>query len=197
MGSNNFLFWQEGDPRKKVSPDVYVVFGVAQRSRDSYKAWEEGGHLPAVVFEITSGKTHHEDAQTKRALYERTLRVAEYFQYDPRSDYLRPRLQGPRLDENGAYQPILLENGRRLRSEQLNLDLILDGDMLRLYDPIRQEYLPTPQEQAARLEAETARAVAQAVRAEAQTQRADAAEAELARLRARLAALENNENSQP
>ena len=29
---------------------------------------------------------------TKRPLYERTLRVPEYFLFDPTGDYLRPRL---------------------------------------------------------------------------------------------------------
>lgn len=205
VGSNNFLFWQEGDPHKKVSPDVYVVFGVAQRSRDSYKAWEEGGHLPAVVFEITSGKTRREDAETKLTLYERTLHVPEYFQYDPRSDYLNPRLRGHRLDENGVYQPIPLVNNR-LHSQQLNLDLVLDDDgVLRLYDLATQTLLPAPQEQAAlafaaQIRADNAQARAEDAeeraedanrRAQAEAERAEAAETELARLRARLAALEN------
>src|SRR5215471_10579931 len=45
VSGNNFLYWQEGDPKKRVSPDCYVVFGVGMRQRDSYKAWEESGKL--------------------------------------------------------------------------------------------------------------------------------------------------------
>lgn len=29
VSGNNFVFWKEGNPRAKVSPDVYVVFGAA------------------------------------------------------------------------------------------------------------------------------------------------------------------------
>ena len=169
VSGNNFLFWQEGAPGKRVSPDCYVVFDVAPGPRDSYMAWKEGGRLPAVVFEFTSRKTQREDMEKKFPLYEQALKVPEYFRFDPTGDYLHPRLQGFRLDANGAYQPIPLENDR-LHSEQLGLDLVLDGETVRLYDPARRTFLPTPQEQAAR---------------------AEAAEAEIERLHARLAALEN------
>lgn len=187
VSGNNFLFWQEGDPRKKVSPDCYVVPGVSPDPRDSYMAWRENGRLPSVVFEFTSRKTQKEDMHTKRPLYEQVLRVPEYFQFDPTGDYLRPRLQGLRLDANGVYQPIAWENGR-MHSQQLGLDLVTEGETVRLFDPARQELLLTPQEQAERVQVEAARAQAEA-------ERADAAEVELARLRARLAALESLENN--
>jgi Uma2 family endonuclease len=197
VSGNNFLYWQEGDPKKCVSPDGYVVFEVPQRPRDSYFAWQENGRLPAVVFEFTSGKTRREDLHGKRDLYERTLRVPEYFLFDPTGDFLRPhRLQGFRLDESGTYQPIPLVDDR-LHSQQLNLDLVLEGDALRLSDPVRQTFLLTPQEHAARADAEAARAQTEAQRAQTEAQRAQAeaqraqtAEAELARLRARLTVLE-------
>ena len=180
VSGNNFLFWQEGDPRKKVSPDCYVVPGVSPDPRDSYMAWKEGGKLPSVVFEFTSRKTQREDTDTKRPLYEQTLKVPEYFQFDPTGDYLRPRLQGLRRDENGVYQPIPFVNDR-MHSEQLGLDLIAEGETVRLFDPAHQVFLLTPQESAERAQAEAARA--------------DAAEAELAHLRARLAALENTNST--
>lgn len=164
VSGNNFLFWEEGNPRARISPaDCYVVFGVENRPRDSYMAWKEGGRLPAVVFEFTSRKTQREDMDTKLPLYERELKVPETFQFDPTGDYLRPRLQGFRLDENGAYRPIPLVNNR-LHSEQLNLDLVWEGETVRLFDPARGEFLLNPQEQADEIE----------------------------RLRARLAALEEN-----
>src|SRR5579862_4067881 len=46
VSGSNFLYWEEGNPKARVSPDCYVIFGVAKKLRDSYKAWEEGGHLP-------------------------------------------------------------------------------------------------------------------------------------------------------
>ena len=74
VSGNNFLYYEEGNPKERVSPDGYVVFGVPQRDRDSYKVWEEGGHLPAIVFEFTSRKTRAEDLTTKRHLYEQILK---------------------------------------------------------------------------------------------------------------------------
>lgn len=173
VSGNNFIYYQQGDPTKRVSPDCYVVNGVEKRLRDSYKMWEEGGRAPAVVFEFTSKKTRKEDVQIKRPRYEQVLRVPEYFQFDPTGDYLKPRLQGFRLQGN-LYVPISLQNDR-LYSEQLELELVQEGERMRLYDPVRGEYLLT--------------AVEQAQRAEQEAQRADAAEAEAARLRAELESL--------
>ena len=173
VSGNNFVFYQEGEPGKRVSPDAYVVFGVEMRPRDSYMAWREDGKLPHVVFEFTSRKTCKEDTEVKRPLYEQVLRVPEYFLFDPTGDYLRPRFQGFRLVD-GRYVPLEVVQGR-LHSEQLGLDLVQRGEELRLYDPARQEWLLSP------LERE------QAWRAEAEARRA--AEAEVQRRRAELDAL--------
>ena len=173
VSGNNFVYYQEGNPKKCVSPDCYVVFGVPKHMRDSYMSWREGGRLPSVVFEFTSRKAAGEDTDTKRPLYENVLQIAEYFLFDPTGDYLEPRLQGFRLIE-GRYQPIPVEDGR-MHSEQLGLDLVQQGETLRLFDPQRGVFLPTGLEMARRAEAE----------AEARAE----AESEVARLRAELAAL--------
>lgn len=173
VSGNNFVFWEEGNPRARISPDAYVVYGVSPEARDSYMAWNEGDRLPSVVFELTSRKTQREDTDTKLPLYEQTLRTPEYFLFDPTGDYLRPRLQGYRL-ENGHYVRLELVNDR-LHSEQLGLDLVQEGEGLRLFDPLRDEFLPTPLELNRQMEAES---IAR-----------QAAEAENERLRAEIAAL--------
>ncbi len=174
ISGNNFFYWQEGDPKKRVSPDVYVVFGVDKRPRDCYKVWEEGGKTPDVVFEITSKKTRREDTHTKRRLYERVLKVSEYFLFDPKGDYLRPRLQGYRLVRE-EYVPLELVDGR-LYSERLGLELVEAGENLYLYKPVRRERLLTALELAQRaVEEAAARAVADQRAAEA-AQRAEAAD---------------------
>src|SRR5581483_1274951 len=179
VSGNNFLYYEEGNPKARVSPDCYVVFGVEKRQRDFYKVWEEGGKYPSVVFEFTSKKTRREDTHKKLPLYEQVLQVPEYFLFDPTGDYLKPRLQGYRL-VGGRYDHLLPVNNR-LHSEQLGVDLVEEGETLCFYD--RQgERLLTPLEQARRANSE-------AQRAEAEAQRADAAEAEIARLRAELEAL--------
>lgn len=163
VSGNNFVFWEEGNPKARISPDAYVVFGAEMRLRDSYMAWKEGGLLPNVVFEVTSRKTQREDVESKLPLYEQTLQTPEYFLFDPTGDYLRPRLQGYRLVD-GRYDRLELVNGR-LHSEQLGLDLVQDDETLRLFDPAKSEFLPDFLEQAYRMET---------------------AEAELARLRAEI-----------
>ncbi len=204
VSGNNFIYYEEGNPKARISPDTYVVFGVPKRVRDSYKAWEEGGHLPAVIFEFTSKKTRQEDVRKKRPLYEQVLRVPEYFQFDPTGDYLNPRLQGLRLVQ-GSYVPILMLEDR-LHSEQLNLDLVQEGEDLRLYAPQHQAWLLTPLEQAQRAAAEARRAEEQTQRAaelerraQEEAYRADTeararaeAEAEIARLRAEIELLQRS-----
>jgi Uma2 family endonuclease len=174
VAGNNFLFWSEGEPRRRVSPDTYVVFGVRQRPRDSYKSWEEGGRLPAFVLEVTSRRTRSEDNEDKFDLYERVLRIPEYFRYDPTGDYLRPQLQGLEL-VGDRYSPLPMEEGQRVLSKQLNLYLTVRGDGLRLQRPATDELIPTLKE------AEAARRQAEAERQRAET--------EIERLRAELEAL--------
>ena len=36
------MYYVEGDPRKSISPDVLVAFGLGKKPRGNYKVWEEG-----------------------------------------------------------------------------------------------------------------------------------------------------------
>jgi Uma2 family endonuclease len=200
ISGNNFLYWQEGVRKAVVSPDVYVVFGVEKRQRDLYKLWEEG-QTPAVVFEFTSRKTRTEDIYDKLPVYEKVLRVPEYFLFDPTGDYLYPPLQGFRL-RDGEYVAMEMA-GSRLHSDQLGLDLVWEGETVRLFDPKTGDWLRTPAEEfqraeeARQLAAEaemrareaTQRANEAELRAQAEAQARQDAEAEAQRLRAELEAL--------
>jgi Uma2 family endonuclease len=146
VSGNLFIYYEEGNPKAVVSPDVFVVFGVSPGQRKSYKTWQEGGKLPAFVLEITSASTRKQDETEKPALYQ-SLGIPEYFQYDPTADYLRPQLKGRRL-ANGVYQPLPLEHTAEgvsfIASQSLGLDLQLRAGhdsvaslprALRFYDP--------------------------------------------------------------
>lgn len=165
------LYYVEGDPRKRVAPDVFVVRGVSKGPRRIYKLWEEG-RPPEVVFELSSRQTWREDLQAKWRLYEQ-LGVKEYFIFDPEYDYLDEPLVGYRL-EGDRYVDLEVIDGR-VASEVLGLELVDTGETLRLYDPRIGQFLPTPMEEAALHRAET----------EARQQ----AETEVARLREELARL--------
>ncbi len=130
-----------------------------------------------MAIELTSSSTRREDMEDKYHLYQDTLRVKEYFLFDPLGDYLTPPLQGHRL-RRGQYHPIRVLAGR-LPSRVLGLHLECNGRELRLHDPNAHRWLPTPLEMAA--EAEAAREQAEAAR--------EQTEAENERLRRELAAL--------
>jgi Uma2 family endonuclease len=147
VSGNLLMFYEAGNRRKHLAPDVFVVRGVAKRARDNYLIWEER-KAPDMVVEITSKSTRHKDTKRKWALYQDVLRVQEYFLFDPTRDYLNPPLQGFRLVA-GRYISIKPISGRQ-PSEVLGLHLEADGFELRLYDPITQSRLPTRIERAER-----------------------------------------------
>jgi Uma2 family endonuclease len=118
VSGNLLMFYVEGDRRKHISPDVFVVREVEKKDRDHYLIWKEG-KAPDLVVEITSKTTRREDQTKKKELYRATLKVPEYFQFDPTEDYLKPPLQGFRLID-GEYAPIKPVSGR-LPSEILGL----------------------------------------------------------------------------
>ncbi|MEA2562845.1 MAG: hypothetical protein QOH06_4349 [Acidobacteriota bacterium] len=108
--------------------------------------------MPSLVIQLTSESTRDEDIGKKK-LYER-LGVEELFLFDPLGDYLRPRLQGYRL-EDGRYQPLPLKMDGSLESRTTGLILKPEGSRLRLQDKETGEILLYAQEEAkARLAAE-------------------------------------------
>jgi Uma2 family endonuclease len=164
VSGNLLLFYEEGNKRRHVSPDVFVVQGVVKKERDYYLLWNEGKG-PDIVIELTSKSTRSEDVKKKMALYRDVLQVPEYFLFDPFQDYLTPSMQGYRLVD-GNYEFIGSVAGK-LPSEILGLHLERVGSQLRLYDPTTGLRLPTTEEsrdaeRGARLEAEAARLEAEA-----------------------------------
>lgn len=186
VAGNNFVYYKEGDRRVVVSPDIYVVKGVPHRLRRSFKVWEEGGHRPDFVLELTSLSTREEDLGEKMMRYRDDLQVAEYVLFDPREEWIGERLRGFRLSR-GVYQPITPGDLGRLRSEVLGLELGVQGGHLRYYLPGATDPLETRLERADRAQAELDRAQAGLDRAQAELDqeraRVTALEAELARLR--------------
>ena len=172
------VYYEEGDPRASVAPDVFVVFGVEDRERMTYRVWEEGKG-PDFVLEVASRSTWREDVGAKRGVYAR-MGVGEYWLYDPLGEYLRPRLRGYRL-VGGRYerQPLLesLDGRLTLCSGTLGLDLWVKGREMRFRDPVTGlDLLGHREEHIARRSAE--------VRAEREAVMRQAAEARVAELEA-------------
>jgi Uma2 family endonuclease len=183
VSGNLLVFYQKGNKRKHVSPDVFFVRGVEKRRRPNYLIWEEG-QAPQVVIELTSSSTRKEDTDKKYKLYRGVLKVREYFLFDPNGDYLKPRLQGHRL-RGGEYHPIRPVAGR-LPSRVFGLHLQQDGNTLRLWDPQTEQWLPTPEERIGRAEQRAEQAEQRFEQAEQQVQQLVQQQAETQAALARL-----------
>ena len=147
VGANMLVYDEPGNVHRHLSPDAFVAFGVPNRRRDVFKLWEE--RAPSFVLEVTSRSTRGEDAVTKRRRYGE-WGVAEYFQYDPRGEYLFPPLQGLRLVGAGyrdMAERVLPNGARGFHSETLGLHLWLRNGELRMYDPEAGGELLTPAEE--------------------------------------------------
>jgi len=186
VGGNLYFFYEKGNPKARVAPDVLLAKGVKKWDRPNYLLWQEGP--PALVVEVTSKKTRRKDQDVKKPLYER-LGVKEFLLFDPLGEYLRPPLQGFRL-MRGSYQPIPLEADGSLRSQTTGLWFKREGQRLRLVDVITREQILWSEElEAARLQEAAARQAAEAKAAQETTarqaaeERVQALEAELSKLR--------------
>ncbi|MDP9120625.1 MAG: Uma2 family endonuclease [Acidobacteriota bacterium] len=197
---NMFLYYKEGDPSACLAPDVFLVQGVAKDPyRRIYQLWKEGPG-PSFVIEVTSKTTRREEDR-KKSKY-RQLGVEEYFLFDPLGDYLRPRLQGFRLT-GGEYLPMTPRWDGALSSQVTGLDLLPEGENLRLVDVVSGERLLWGKEieqlarqqteradqQAQRADQEARRADQEARRREQETRRAEAAEQRLRALEEEMARL--------
>jgi Uma2 family endonuclease len=151
VSGNLLLYYVEGDPKKFVVPDVFVVKDLDPRKRRTYKLWIER-KSPDAIIEVTSRKTKKNDTVTKPALYAR-LGVPEYFLFDPTQEYLHPPLQGYRLVGND-YVQIEPDGQAALLSQELGLRLQAERGQLMLYRSDTGERLLTADEarQAAELE---------------------------------------------
>ena len=163
VNGDTFIYYVEGNPRRSVSPDCYVVLNLSERQIESiernnvYLLWDVG-KPPDFILEIGSPSTGRVDLGRKRDLYAE-LGVGEYWRYDGSGgDFYGEPLVGERLVD-GEYRPIALhhESDGRVwsHSDALNLDLWWDDGDLRFWDPVAESWLlDHEEERAGRLDAE-------------------------------------------
>ncbi|UBF24270.1 Uma2 family endonuclease [Kovacikia minuta CCNUW1] len=208
--ADQFLYYSQGYPKLRLAPDVMVIFDVPPGPRDNYKIWEEG-QVPVVIFEITSEGTKDRDQNFKKILYEQ-LEVQEYWQFDPKGEWIEEQLRGYRL-RGEQYEPITDS-----RSEPLQLRLSGDGQRIAFYREDTGEKLPASDELAQtlreeilarqqaenqleqerqRAEQERQRAEQERQRAEQERQRAEQAERQVEQLREQLRSLGVNPDDIP
>ncbi len=182
--ANMFVYDQPGNRNRKVSPDVFVAFGCGHHTRRVFRTWVDGGS-PVAVFEVTSLTSRRTDRTTKRVRYAE-MGVEEYFLFDPLGEYLPGQLRVYRREQQDLV-PVVTQ-GRYL-SQLLGLELVVEGELLRLIDPVsRIPYLTQAEsfvanEAAVRqADEERRRADAERRRADTERRRADALEQKLREL---------------
>ncbi len=207
------MYYVQGDPRKVISPDVLVTFGIGQKRRQTYLVWSEG-KPPDFVMEFSSKTTYQRDLREKLRLYA-SLGIPEYFLCDIEGLYLPVPLMGFTLVA-GTYEPLLPGSEGEVYSSVLGLDFHLRFSEVHLYHRETRQWIPTPEEaaeahakletlarqqeaaranqEAARADQEAARADQEAARADQEAARAAASEAETAALRAELNRLRGNQH---
>jgi Uma2 family endonuclease len=195
---NMFLYYSEEQARNRdfKGPDFFFVANTHREPRRLYWAtWLENNRTPDVVVELSSPTTVHIDHGEKKDIYERVLRVPDYFCYDPTTQ----KLDGWRLDPK-RYRALSPNDRGWLWSEELQLwvgawrGFIDHGEetWLRFFD-IEGRVVPTPEEyQLRRANLEEQRAEQEKQRAEQEKQLRLSLETELAQMRDRLAAMEHN-----
>ena len=206
VGADQFIYWIQHHPLRRLSPDVYVLPGVDPTTRvRSWKTWEHG-FGPSFALEVVSLDWEKDYVDTHEAYDE--LGVAEVMVVDPDHGRHPERVLWQvfrRLRGRGLVR-IEATNEDRVRSKQLEcfLRAVGDGRAMRVrlgVGPRGERLVPTDAERAEagtkRAEAEARRAEAEAKRAEdataraaAEGLRADGAEAKLRALEAELRALQ-------
>ena len=199
VGADQLVHWDpdydscENPANFPPSPDVYVAFGVADRTRSSYVVWEEG-KPPDFALEIVPPAILGPGERKLRDIYAK-MGVPDFFLYNPETKRI-PALTGFEL-RDGRYMPLPEERVAQgivgIRSNVLKLYVCIrptgpgtHDSTLSLYDPATGKFLPTSQDLVdGILRRAERRAAAEKERAEAAKKRAEAAERELARLRLR------------
>ena len=171
------LYYEEGNPRKSISPDIFVAFGIGRKELRIYKIWEEG-KAADFVLEFASKGTYRNDLTGKVQLYAE-IGIPEYFLYDVDRRYLPTPLMGFRLIR-GDYIEISALATDGIPAATLGLEFHLFADGFGIYDPEAREWLKTADEAA------TERAEDAEERATREADARHTAEAEVARLQAEL-----------
>ena len=195
IGVDSFIYYREGDITKFVAPDVYIVFGVNKfPQRRSFYTWAEGA-TPAAIFEFLSDSTADQDRHEKIQRYLRDMAAKEYFIHQP--EMKKPsEFKGWRRNPAGDIVEMTPDAQGGLFSEALNLYFRWE-DQLDTHVRLLRPYLPdgTPittsmEEHHLRMQAQHLQEMAE-VKAAEEVKRRQELEAELERLRAQLANLEN------
>ncbi len=130
VGGDQFIYWEPGNNRKRVAPDVYVIQGVSKEPpRAVIRIWEEA--VPSLVVEVSSAGSRTEDRGRKFRLYQNILQCPEYLIWDDDTgELLFFRL------EAGRYELQVPDIAGRFYSQELGVWFGPDPEtLIRVYGP--------------------------------------------------------------
>ncbi|MBK9263427.1 MAG: hypothetical protein IPM54_26935 [Polyangiaceae bacterium] len=147
VGSDNFIYWVKGDIKACVSPDLYVLPGIAPTSRPTKWAgtkdeqcWKTWIHqvVPSVAIEVKARHVPRKDELQSPSRHD-ALGTKELIVFDPfhhRRRSPRKRFAVYRRDAVGKLVIVLETNDDRVHSEQLDAFVVAqdkgDDALLRL-----------------------------------------------------------------
>ena len=150
VSANPFVYYEKGNLRAVVAPDVFVVLEAPGHLRYSYPLWNEPTG-PDFVLEVISANTRRDDERRKPGVYA-SLGVSEYFLYDPTGGTSRHpfRATGCGTPSFGRCltATMLPSRGVAVHSDVLELEFrdVREERMLRLHVPTTSHDLLTHQE---------------------------------------------------
>lgn len=183
VGSEQFVYWDAGDPKRCLAPDAFVKLGAREHVFETWKTWERGA--PDLAVEIVSSSDRRDADWTDKLARYQASGVPEVVRFDPEDERVPlrvwDRVEGELL-ERAPESADLRECGA------LDLFWVITpspyGPLLRLArDRDGQSLLTTPDEERVRLagelaeerkarsQAEHERALAEHERSEAQRAR--------------------------
>jgi Uma2 family endonuclease len=126
---NICLYYEEGNPKKMISPDSLLCLSQRPHQKRVYKAWEENHQLDLVI-EFSSFGTKRVDHHQKKKIYADILQVPWYVIFDPHGLYLNVF----RLTSQGYVQQEAEAEGL-FRLDNLGISIGVDTkSQLRLFD---------------------------------------------------------------
>jgi Putative restriction endonuclease len=190
VGSDQFVYFDAGDPQRRLAPDVMVWVGAPDELFGAWKVWERGA--PHVAVEIVSPSDAGPKPWSKKLEAYRQCGVPELVRFNPRAKRTPPLRIWDRVDGDLVERDVSSASGRHCDALGLYWCIAPDpklGSMLRLArDAAGRDLLPTLAEAGQNAD-EARRQEAEARRQEAEARRQEAAQAQarIAELEAELA----------
>jgi Uma2 family endonuclease len=169
VAGDHLIYAQEGNPKRRAAPDVYVAFGRPKGHRGSYKVWAEGGVFPQVVIEVLAPGNRKKEMRRKYYFYQK-YGAAEYLIFDPDNHWMKAYHRTP------AGRLGRVPTAPEYVSPLTGVRYVQRADGLTVFHPTGEPFLTMTElgHRARQADAERQRADAERQRADAERQRADA-----------------------